>query len=83
MREQFLCWRITDATDYFINPKLTSRRTVEIEFSKDDKRDYVTVPKALLEMCFGLLNEFSDAGTLVDEDDLMLAIEQLRVAIAE
>lgn len=56
---------------------------MEIEFSKDDKRDYVTVPKALLEMCFGLLNEFSDAGTLVDEDDLMLAIEQLRVAIAE
>ncbi len=59
---------------------------MEIEFSKDDKRDYVAVPKALLEMCLGLLNEFDDhdyKSVNPESNDLELARAQLRCAIAE
>lgn len=60
---------------------------MEIEFAKDDKRDYVLVPKAMLWLCLDLLIEFENQPyiqrRLMFNEDMALAIAQLRVAIAD
>lgn len=54
----------------------------EMEFAQNDKRDYVAVPKALLELCLGLIESIPVVPQNFP-DDLLLARAQLRVAIAE